>query len=110
MSEQETFIYGIQWIDDGGPFDIPTFMDDLLEPLQKMGLKETDIIDDGAVVLHNGETHYVIRTRTPIPTTHWRRDERWSTTNELWLHTFPLEAMSIKQSISIEELDELNQF
>lgn len=110
MNEEQTYLYGVQWVDDGGPFDIPTMTDDLVEPFQKMGIQITDLIEDGAVIMHNGETHYVIKTQVPIPSTHWRRSERWSSNHNLWLHTFTIEESSIKQRISLDEWDDLNGF
>ena len=105
MNVEQTYLYGVQWVDDGGPFYIPTITDDLIEPFNKMGLQITDVIEDGAVILNNGQSHYVIKTQVAIPSTHWRQSERWSSNLSLWLHTFTIEESEIKQQISLDEWD-----
>ena len=116
MPENEkTYMYGIQWVDDGGPFDHATCFDDFEEPFQKMGIALDQIISEQAVLLKNGETHYMIKMKQPIP--YWSisglvssSPHRYSSTCGLWLYTFTIEEQDIQKHLTIEEWDEINGF
>ena len=91
----DTYMYGVQWIDDGGPNEHYTVFEDFEEPLCKMGLSIT-ILRDGGVKLQNEDcVHYYIVTDSPIP--YWgipnqvrHAEHRYSSTTGLWLYTFSI--------------------
>tara|TARA_R100000406_G_scaffold95863_2_gene91483 strand:+ start:3200 stop:3526 length:327 start_codon:yes stop_codon:yes gene_type:complete len=85
--------YGVQWVDDGGPFEHYTTIEEVEEVLEKID-PSIKVMNDGGVTLNDGTTHYCITTSEEVP--YWsigfvrESMHRYSELADLWLYTFSL--------------------
>lgn len=103
--------YGVQWVDDGGPFNHwSSNLEEIEDVFQKMEIS-IKIIEDGFVELKtDGYQQYIVVDK-PIP--YWgipsfvsNYPERYSESADLWLYTFKIQPDNIQRFLSEEEWDE----
>jgi hypothetical protein len=112
---QQTFMYGIQWIDHGGVFDEPNFDTYVYDIIEQLGLQHNNIIEIGGVHYVDGNTEYYPYIKTNVELPEWigsinnlkANQNRYCQHNQLWFYNFELNQHPIERTYSLSEFDEL---
>ena len=110
----KVYIYGIQWIDDGGVYDEENFDTHTYDVMEKLGLT-SNIVEVCGVhyVDENYEYYGCIKTNVELP--EWigsagnirSNPNRYCEQNNLWFYTFELKPELIERFYSLSEFDEI---
>ena len=107
------YIYGVQWIDHGGPYDEPNWENQVPTALEQMGLDSKAVIKEiGGFKLNNQkgscDLFGFIETNVELPK--WEgmipNSPRWVESIQLWFYTFNVKEDNIVQRWTVNEFED----
>ena len=108
-----THIYGVQWIDHGGPYDEPNWENQVPTALEQMGLDPKAVIKEiGGFKLNNqpGSNGLFGFIETNVELPQWggmvKGSPRWVESIQLWFYTFNVKEDNIVQRWTVHEFEE----
>ena len=107
------YIYGVQWIDYGGPYEEPAWEDQVPTALEQMGLDPNTVIEEiGGFKLNNqpGSSGLFGFIETNVPLPKWggmvKGSTRWVEDIQLWFYTFSVNEGNIVKQWTVQEFEE----
>ena len=109
--------YAIQWIDDGGDFDLDVCDEDLSRALNRLNLTMDNVIEYGGVLLvgskYEGEPEHYWYIETDVELPEWvgwvnlrGNMDRFDEVHSLWFYTFEIDETSVERWYTVSEYDE----
>lgn len=109
---EKKFIYGVQWIDHGGPYDESSWDEHISTALEKMGFDTSIILDCGGVKYTESNPNTIgyfgyITTNTALPSWNGFEENRFVEKIRLWFYTFELDEKRIEEFYTLSDFDEI---